>query len=69
MLQEMFTTFPLLRHITGSFKEATSSFIALEDMDSDVAIILIDWIQEDRCTTDNYQGKAFEGTTSFTQAA
>lgn len=38
-----------LMHITGSFKEATSSAIALEDMDSDVAVMLIDWIQEDRC--------------------
>ena len=32
----------------GSFKEANSSFIALEDMDTDVAIMLIEWIQEDR---------------------
>ncbi|XP_026193905.1 uncharacterized protein LOC113147457 [Cyclospora cayetanensis] len=33
---------------SGSFKEANSSFIALKDMDTDVAAILIDWIQEDR---------------------
>lgn len=40
--------------IAGSFKEANSSFIALEDMDTDVAIMLIEWIQEDK-----YGGIAF----------
>lgn len=48
-------------HITGSFKEATSSFIVLEDMDSDVAVILIDWIQEDRCTSGDHRNAVHYG--------
>ncbi|CDJ56597.1 BTB/POZ domain-containing protein, putative [Eimeria maxima] len=44
----------VFQYCSGSFKEANSSFIALEDMDTDVAIMLIEWIQEDK-----YGGIAF----------